>query len=65
MPGLVVAAPGWRAAAALVRLESAVHAWHGALAARVAEAAAGLRTAAEEYEAVDERAAGRLTAVPR
>ncbi|MGC5021780.1 type VII secretion target [Micromonospora sp. DT47] len=65
VPGLVVAAPGWRAGTALVRWESAVHAWLGALGAGVTETASALRTAAEEYEAVDDRAAGRLAGLPR
>ncbi|MFJ6195663.1 hypothetical protein [Micromonospora sp. NPDC092111] len=64
-PGLVVSAPGWRAAAALVRLESAVHAWHGALGVRVAETGTALRAAAEAYAAADDRAAGRLAGRPR
>ncbi|MEH0846397.1 type VII secretion target [Micromonospora sp. CPCC 205711] len=65
VPGLVVAAPQWRAGTALVRWESAAHAWLGALGARVAETAAALRAAADEYEAVDDRAAGRLAGLPR
>ncbi|MCI4062699.1 type VII secretion target [Micromonospora sp. R77] len=63
--GLVVPADGWRAGAALVELESAVHRWCGTLAARVAETGAAVRTAADGYEAVDARAAGRLTGLPR
>ncbi|MEV0721700.1 hypothetical protein AB0I37_02845 [Micromonospora purpureochromogenes] len=66
VPGLVVvAAAEWRAAAALTRLESAVHDWHGALAARVAEAGSALRAAADGYDAADDRAAGRLAGLPR
>ncbi|MGK5443635.1 hypothetical protein ACSNN7_17705 [Micromonospora sp. URMC 105] len=65
VPGLVVAAAEWRAAAALARLESAVHDWHGALGARVAEAGSALRAAADGYDAADERAAARLTGLPR
>ncbi|MCM0679225.1 hypothetical protein NCC78_31830, partial [Micromonospora phytophila] len=34
--GLVVPAPHWSAGAALIGLESAVHAWFGGLGARVA-----------------------------
>ncbi|SCG55060.1 Excreted virulence factor EspC, type VII ESX diderm [Micromonospora coxensis] len=64
-PGLVVSAPEWRAAAALTRLESATHSWHGVLGGRVAQTADALRTAARAYEAVDDRAAGRLAALPR
>ncbi|MEU9506710.1 type VII secretion target [Micromonospora sp. NPDC048170] len=63
--GLVVPAPEWSAGAALTGLESAVHAWFGRLGARVASTAGAVRAAAEAYEAVDDRAAGRLTAVPR
>ncbi|PWR06177.1 hypothetical protein DKT69_37460 [Micromonospora sicca] len=64
-PGLVVPAEGWRAGVALAELESAVHRWCGALAARVAATADAVRLAAEGYEAVDERAARRLAGVPR
>ncbi|TDC39968.1 hypothetical protein E1166_15600 [Micromonospora sp. KC213] len=64
-PGLTVAAPQWRAAAALARLEWAVHTWQGSLAARVAAAADALRAAAEAYQAADDRAADRLTTLPR
>ncbi|MGK5673155.1 hypothetical protein ACSNOB_09955 [Micromonospora sp. URMC 106] len=63
--GLVVPAPEWAAGAALTGLESAVHAWFGGLAARVAETAGAVRAVAEAYEAVDDRAAGRLAALPR
>ncbi|WP_231921977.1 type VII secretion target [Micromonospora krabiensis] len=65
VPGLAVAAPGWRAGNALAALESAVHGWLGRLGARVAGTAAAVRAAAQAYEAVDERAAGRLTGLPR
>jgi hypothetical protein len=65
VPGLVVPAAGWRADAALAGLESAVHAWCGTLGARVAASAGALRVAADEYEAVDDRAARRLAALPR
>ncbi|SCG56302.1 type VII secretion target [Micromonospora inositola] len=64
-PGLVVPAEGWRAGVALAELESAVHRWCGALAARVAGTADAIRVAAEGYEAVDDRAARRLAGVPR
>ncbi|MBW4703222.1 hypothetical protein [Micromonospora sp. RL09-050-HVF-A] len=64
-PGLVLSAPGWRAGSALAGLESAVHAWHGALGVRVAEAGAALRAAADAYTAADDRAAGRLVGRPR
>ncbi|MFG3418291.1 hypothetical protein [Micromonospora sp. NPDC048063] len=63
--GLVVPAPEWAAGAALTGLESAVHAWFGGLGARVAETAGAVRAAAEAYESVDDRAAGRLAALPR
>ncbi|MDT0528510.1 type VII secretion target [Micromonospora sp. DSM 115977] len=63
--GLVVPAPEWSTGAASTRLESAVHAWFGGLGARVAHTAGAVRSAAEAYEAVDDRAAGRLTALPR
>ncbi|SCL64834.1 Excreted virulence factor EspC, type VII ESX diderm [Micromonospora citrea] len=63
--GLVVPAPEWAAGAALTGLESAVHAWFGALGARVAATAGAVRAAAQAYEAVDDRSAGRLTALPR
>ncbi|WP_433387723.1 type VII secretion target [Micromonospora sp. KLBMP9576] len=59
-PGLVVPAPQWSAGAALSGLESAVHAWCGGLGARVAVTAGAVRAAAGAYEAVDDRAAGRL-----
>ena len=63
---LLVAAPdGWRAGAALADLESAVRRWSGALGARVADTAQALRSGADGYEAVDERAARRLTRLLR
>ncbi|MEU4636146.1 type VII secretion target [Micromonospora chalcea] len=63
---LLVAAPdGWRAGAALADLESAVRRWSGALGARVADTAGALRRGADGYEAVDERAARRLSGVLR
>ncbi|WP_320066482.1 hypothetical protein [Micromonospora sp. RTGN7] len=64
-PGLVVPAPAWRSAAALATLESAVHAWCGLLGTRVAAAANAVSGAADSYEAADERAARRLTVLPR
>ncbi|WP_428963561.1 WXG100 family type VII secretion target [Micromonospora fluostatini] len=60
VPGLVVTAPQWSAGAALADLETAVHRWCGRLGGRVAETADALGTAADGYETVDERAAGRL-----
>ncbi|MCX4389480.1 type VII secretion target [Micromonospora peucetia] len=63
--GLVVVAPEWSAGAALTGLESAVHAWAGGLGARVAGTAGAVRAAAGAYEAVDDRAAGRMGTVPR
>ncbi|MDG4806206.1 hypothetical protein O7634_05485 [Micromonospora sp. WMMD1120] len=65
LPGLVVAAPQWRAGAALVGLEAAGHAWFCRLGAGVATASAGVRAAAEAYESVDDRVADRFTALPR
>ncbi|MEU6078631.1 type VII secretion target [Micromonospora sp. NPDC047074] len=65
VPGLVLPAPEWSAAAALAGLESAVHAWLGGLGARVAGTAGAVRAAAGAYEAADDRAAGRLAALPR
>ncbi|MEU2983863.1 type VII secretion target [Micromonospora aurantiaca] len=63
---LLVAAPdGWRSAVALTELESAVRRWSGALGAQVADTAQALRRGADGYEAVDERAARRLTGVLR
>ncbi|MBM0235324.1 hypothetical protein JNW91_28130, partial [Micromonospora sp. STR1_7] len=65
VPGLLVSAPGWRAAASLVELEAAGHAWFGRLGALVAATAGGVRAAAEAYESVDDRAAGRFASLPR
>ncbi|MEU8155123.1 type VII secretion target [Micromonospora sp. NPDC048986] len=65
LPGLVVAAPEWRAAAALAGLEAAGHAWFCRLGTRVAATAGGVRVAAEAYETVDDRAAGRFASLPR
>ncbi|AXO36727.1 hypothetical protein MicB006_4460 [Micromonospora sp. B006] len=62
---LLVAADGWRAGAALADLESAVRRWSGTLGARVADTAGALRRGADGYEAVDERAARRLSGVLR
>lgn len=64
-PGLVVAAPEWRADAALAGLEAAGHAWFCRLGAEVVASSAGVRAAAEAYEAVDDRAADRFAALPR
>ncbi|MCW3841709.1 type VII secretion target [Micromonospora yasonensis] len=64
-PGLVVPADGWRAGAALAELEAAVQRWCGSLAGRVAATAEAVRTAADGYQSVDERAAGRLAGIPR
>jgi uncharacterized protein YukE len=61
-PGLTTPAAGWVAAAALAALESAINRYLGTVAGRVAETATGLRTAADEYEAVDERVARRFGA---
>ncbi|SCF05704.1 hypothetical protein GA0070618_2909 [Micromonospora echinospora] len=60
VPGLTVPAPHWRSARALSDLESAVHAWFGALGARLADTATAVRTAADRYAATDERAVRRL-----
>ncbi|MFG1798847.1 hypothetical protein ACGFI4_01540 [Micromonospora carbonacea] len=65
VPGLAVPAPGWRSADALGGLESAAHAWCGALGVRVAAAQGALTGAAEGYQAADERAAHRLRVLPR
>lgn len=64
-PGLVVAAPEWRAATALAGLEAAGHAWFCRLGARVEAASGGVRAAAEAYETVDDRAADRFATLPR
>ncbi|MGW0216493.1 hypothetical protein ACWDXH_19090 [Micromonospora chokoriensis] len=64
-PGLLVAAPEWRAGAALAGLEAAAHTWLCGLGARVAATSQGVRAAAEAYETVDDRAADRFTALPR
>ncbi|MFI6234641.1 hypothetical protein ACIBD9_13875 [Micromonospora sp. NPDC050784] len=64
-PGLVVAAPEWRAGAALAGLEAAGHAWFCRLGARVAATSGGVRAATEAYETVDDRAADRFAALPR
>jgi hypothetical protein len=64
-PELVPPADGWQAGAALADLETAVHRWSGLRAARVADTAGALRTAADGYRAVDERAARRLAGLPR
>lgn len=61
-PGLTLAAPEWLAAGALAALESAVDSYLGAVGGRAAQTAAGLRVAADEYEAVDDRVARRFTA---
>ncbi|MFD2765692.1 type VII secretion target [Micromonospora eburnea] len=63
--GLVAPADGWRAGVALADLEAATHRWCGALAARLATTAESVRAAADDYEAADERAARRLTGIPR
>ena len=60
-PGLTLVAPEWVAAGALAALESAVDRYFGAVGAGAAQTAAGLRAAADEYEAVDDRVARRLT----
>ncbi|WP_422736924.1 hypothetical protein ACN263_26035 [Micromonospora sp. WMMD729] len=65
VPGLLVPAPGWRTAAALAGLEAAGHAWFCRLGTAVAATAGGVRAAAEAYETVDDRAAGRFATVPR
>ncbi|MEV4118982.1 hypothetical protein [Micromonospora sp. NPDC049645] len=65
LPALLVAAPGWRAGAALAGLEAAGHAWFCRLGAAVAATSGGVRAAAEAYETVDDRAAARFAALPR
>ncbi|MEU7651240.1 type VII secretion target [Micromonospora taraxaci] len=64
-PGLLVAAPEWRAGTALAGLEAAAHTWLCRLGARVAVTSQGVRAAAEAYETVDDRAADRFAALPR
>ncbi|MGC4893979.1 type VII secretion target [Micromonospora sp. DT31] len=56
---------GWRCGAALTELDAAVRRWSGTLAARVAGVAGALGDGADGYEAVDDRAARRLSGVPR
>lgn len=60
VPGLTVSAPGWAAAAALAAVEDAVHRWLTGLGGEAATVAAGLRAAADGYDAADDRAARRL-----
>ncbi|MEH1012201.1 hypothetical protein V6U90_03615 [Micromonospora sp. CPCC 206060] len=64
-PGLLVPAPGWRATEALTELDSVLHGWLCRVGGQVAASATGVGSAADEYDAVDSRAAGRLTGVPR
>ncbi|WP_244365790.1 hypothetical protein [Micromonospora echinofusca] len=64
-PGLLVPAPGWQATGALAELDSVLHGWLCRLGGRVADGATGVGSAADGYDAVDSRAAGRLTGVPR
>jgi hypothetical protein len=63
--GLTVDAPQWAAAGALTEWESTVHGWFGSFGARVADTGDAVRRAADAYDAADERAAHRLTRVPR
>ncbi|WP_406072824.1 hypothetical protein [Micromonospora sp. NBC_01638] len=65
VPGLLVAAPEWRAGAALAGLEAAAHTWFCRLGGQVAATSGGVRAAAEAYETVDDRAADRFAALPR
>ncbi|GIJ80131.1 hypothetical protein SAMN05443287_103400 [Micromonospora phaseoli] len=65
VPGLAAPAPDWSAAAALAMLEASVHAWSGRLGSRVAETGDAVLTAAGAYESVDDRAAARLSVLPR
>ncbi|GAB3858097.1 type VII secretion target [Micromonospora andamanensis] len=64
-PGLTAPSREWSTARALAALEMAVHAWSGRLGARVAETGDAVRAAAGAYESVDDRAAARLSALPR
>ncbi|WFE51805.1 hypothetical protein [Micromonospora sp. WMMD1155] len=64
-PGLLVAAPEWRAGAALAGLEAVTHAWLCRLGTRVEVTSQGVRAAAEAYETVDDRAADRFAVLPR
>ncbi|MDM4720764.1 hypothetical protein QTQ03_14635 [Micromonospora sp. WMMA1363] len=63
--GLVVTAPEWAAGAALARWEQAVHAWLGELGGRAAATGAAIHSAADAYDAVDDRAVARLSRAPR
>lgn len=60
VPGLTGPDSRWHTGRALTELESAVHTWFGALGGRLAEAATAVRTAADRYDAADQRAARRL-----
>ncbi|RIV38640.1 type VII secretion target [Micromonospora radicis] len=65
VPGLAAPMAGWSTGAALGALEGAVHSWSTRLGGRVVQTGAAVRAAAGAYESVDERAAARLSAVPR
>ncbi|MEV0153640.1 hypothetical protein AB0H57_07865 [Micromonospora sp. NPDC050686] len=56
---------GWQADPALADLATAVRGWAGDLGRRLAESAGAVRTAADGYRAVDDRAARRLAATER
>ena len=64
LPGWWWRRPEWRAGVALAGLEAAGHAWFCRLGARVAATSGGVRAAAEAYETVDDRAAGRFASCP-
>nr|MDT0661104.1 type VII secretion target [Micromonospora sp. DSM 115978] len=62
-PELTVPAPEWVAASALATVESAVHRWLGTLGGELARLATAVDATAEEYDAADQRAAGRLAGI--
>ena len=63
VPGLVPPAPELAATGALAALETAVEDFLNTVATRTARTAAGLRTAAADYEAVDDQVARRFTTI--
>ncbi|MDG4828493.1 type VII secretion target [Solwaraspora sp. WMMD1047] len=65
VPGLTVPTPGWATAEALATVESAVHGWLGEVGGDLAELATAARTAADEYDDADQRAARRLSGAAR
>jgi hypothetical protein len=65
MPGLTVPTPDWATARALATVESAAHGWLGAVGGDLAGLATAARTAADEYDDADQRAAQRLSGLGR